>query len=285
MPIAVTAAEQFVLANARLLDRHRLTVLLHGGAVSPVLAALHAYRNPDGGFGHALEPDVRGPESEPASTLHALEVLAEVGALDDPMVAGAAAWIGTIADADGGVPLVMPSAALSPHAPWMVPAAGGSQLTFALAAVLWEAGADDPWLERATEWCWATLARPDDLHAYLVKFSLAFLDAVPDEPRAAAAIESLRCRIDADGTMPVAGGTEDERLTPLGLSPRPGARSRALFTAPQIDADLDRLERGQQDDGGWTFDWLGWSEGQSVEWRGIVTLLALATLKAHGRIG
>jgi hypothetical protein len=285
MPIDIDSAEQFVRANARLLERHRLAVLLHGGAVSPVIAALRAYRNPDGGFGHALEPDVRAPESEPAATLHALEVLAEVGALGDPMVGDAAAWIGTIAGPDGGVPFVMPTAALHPHAPWMVPTAGGSHLTFALAALLGQAGAGGSWLQRAAEWCWATVAQPDELGAYLVKFSLAFLDAHPDERRAVAAIESLRPRIHPNGSMPVAGGTEDERLTPLTLSPRPGARSRVLFTAEQLDADLDRLERAQQRDGGWKFDWLGWSEGQAVEWRGLVTLSALASLHAHGRLG
>jgi hypothetical protein len=31
-------------------------------------------------------------------------------------------------------------------------------------------------------------------------------------------------------------------------------------------------------------DWLGWSPGQSMEWRGAVTVRALATLGAHGRI-
>ena len=69
---------------------------------------------------------------------------------------------------------------------------------------------------------------PDELSAYTVKFSLDFLDAVPDEARAAAAIERLRSRIDADGTMPVAGGTEDERLTPLTLSQRPRPQPRAV---------------------------------------------------------
>ncbi|HET6171345.1 MAG TPA: hypothetical protein VFD90_01990 [Gaiellales bacterium] len=284
MPVDVPAAEQFLLSNARLLERHRMAVLLHGGAASPVLDALRAYRNADGGFGHALEPDVRGPESEPVATLAALEVLAEVGELDDPMVADAAAWIGGIADADGGVPFVMPATSLHPHAPWMVPTQGGSQLTFALAAVLTEADSDDPWLPRATEWCWRRIAHPEELHSYRVKFALAFLDAVPDEARATAAIEGLRSRIGPDGTMPVAGGTDDERLTPLGLSPQPGTRSRVLFTQQQIDADLDRLEDDQQADGGWTFDWLAWSEGQSVEWRGLVTLLSLASLADHGRI-
>jgi hypothetical protein len=282
----VEAAERFVLANARLLDRHRLAVLLHSAPVEPVLDALRAYRNSDGGFGHALEPDIRAPESEPTSTLHALEVLAGIGALDDPMVADAAAWIATIAGPDGGVPFALTTAAASPHAPFLTlpPSPGGSFLTFALAGALREAGSDEPWLTRATEWCWTELESPDELEAYGVKFALDFLDAVPDEARAGAAVERLRPHLGADGSIPVRGGTPDERLTPLTLSERPGGRSRALFTPEQIEADLDLLERGQQDDGGWTFDHLAWSAGQSVEARGIVTLLALTNLSAHRRI-
>jgi hypothetical protein len=284
MPVDLDAAEQFVLANARLLDRLRSAVLLRRAPVAPVLDALRAYRNPDGGFGHALEPDVRGPQSEPAATLHALEVLDEIGMLDDPVVAGAASWIASIAEPDGGVPFVLPTATVYPHAPWMVPSSGGSHLTFALAAALWRAGSSEPWLQQATEWCWAKLQRPDQLSAYFVKFALSFLDSVPDDARASAAVEDLRARIGTDGSIPVPGGTENERLTPLTLSERPGTRSRGLFTHEQIDADLDLLERGQQQDGGWTFDWLAWSAGQSVEWRGIVTLRALSTLSSNGRI-
>jgi hypothetical protein len=284
MTVDVDFAERFMLANARLLDRRRLDVLLHGTEVASVLEVLRVYRNPDGGFGHALEPDVRAPESEPAATLHALEVLAGVGALDDEMVVDAAAWIASIAEPDGGVPFVLPTAGTYPHAPWMVPSNGGSQLTFAIGGVLWKASSSEPWLRRATEWCWAKLEGGQEMSAYLVKFSLDFLDNVPDETRASAAIEHLRSRIDVNGSMPVAGGTESERLTPLTLSHRPGQRSRALFTDDQIEADLDLLERGQQEDGGWTFDWLSWLPGQSVEWRGIVTLRALTTLSAHGRI-
>lgn len=273
-----------MLATARLLDRHRLAVLLHGASVAPVLDALRAYRNTDGGFGHALEPDVRAPESEPASTLHAFDVLAEIGALDDPMVAKGAAWVAGIADPDGGVPFVLPTAARHPHAPWMVRSEGGSFLTFALVGALWEAGCSEPWLHQATQWCWAKLERPGELSAYWVKFALDFLDKVPDRTRACAVLEDLRSRIAADGSIPVPGGTENERLTPLTLSERPAARSRALFTDVQILADLDRLQSGQQDDGGWIFDWLAWSPAQAVEWRGAVTLRALTTLRAHGRI-
>jgi len=284
VPADAGAAERFIYANARLLERHRLAALRHGASAQPVLDALRAYRNDDGGFGHALEPDVRSPDSEPVATLDALEVLSEVGALGHPMVADAAGWVARIAAPDGAVPSVMASAADYPHAPWMVPSDGGSMLTFAFAALLWEAALEHPWRELAGSWCWARLEQVEAQTAYTVKFALAFLDQVPDAARASAAIERLRPCLDAEGSIPVPGGTAEERLSPLALSPRPELRSRALFSAGQIESDLERLERAQRDDGGWGFDWLAWSEGQAVEWRGIVTLRALAQLGAHGRL-
>ncbi|HEY2319665.1 MAG TPA: hypothetical protein VGH67_15265 [Solirubrobacteraceae bacterium] len=284
MPVDLAAAEQFMFRSARVLERHRLAALLYGAPGQPVRDALLAYRNHDGGFGHALEPDVRAPHSEPVSTLAALEVLASVPVTDDPLVPAAADWVGTVADPDGGVPFVLPEAASYPRAPWMVPSDGGSHLTFALAAVLWELGSPGPWRERATQWCWARLEHPAELSAYWVKFGLAFLDQVEDAERAGAAIERLRSRLGRDGAIPVPGGAENERLTPLALSSRPEGRSRRLFAPDQIEADLDRLEAGQHDDGGWTFDWLAWTPAQEVEWRGVVTLRALTHLRSHRRL-
>jgi hypothetical protein len=211
MPIDIEAAERFVHTNARLLDRHRLAVLLHGAPVDPVLAALRAYRNPDGGFGHALEPDIRDPASQPACAYHGLDVLAGVDALGDPLVTGVAGWVAEIANPDGGVPFVLPTAADHPRAPWMQPSSGGSFLTYALAAQLQQAGSEEPWLARATDWCWAELESGVQLSANGVKFALDFLDTVPDETRAHAAIERLRPRIEADGSIAVDGGVEDER--------------------------------------------------------------------------
>ena len=284
MTIDLAAAEQFMHANARLLDRHRLAASVRNAPADKVLEALRPYQNPDGGFGHALEPDVRCPQSQPAATLQALQVLAGVQRLDHPMVAEAADWLESIAEPDGGVTTVLPTAAGHPHAPWMVPSHGSGFLTFALAATLWHAGSPHPWLQRATEWCWTELERPGDVGGYTVKFAVDFLDAVPDPGRAAGAVERLRPSIGADGCIRVPGGTEDEKIRPLDVSERPGTPSRALFTEDQIAADLVRLEQGQQDDGGWDVDYLHWSPGQSVEWRGIATLRALESLHAHGRL-
>ena len=275
----VEAAERFVLTSARLLERHRVAVLLHGAPVEPVLDALRAYRNPDGGFGHALEPDVRGPHSEPAGALRALELLAELDRLDDPMVAGVAGWLASVATDDGGVPFVMPETARYPHAPWMVPSEGGSQMTYAIAGLLRRAGLVSEAMEA---WCWERIER-GDLGGYALLFGLRFLDETDDGPRAEAAIERLRPQLGADGSIPVPGGVEGERLSALHLSGPPGSRSRAMFTPEQIEAGLDELEAGQLEDGGWEFDFLHWSPGQVVEWRGIYTVDALRTLSADRR--
>jgi len=284
MTIDIEAAREFVHANGRLIDRHRLAIVLDDAPVEPLLTALRAYRNPDGGFGHALEPDVRCPGSQPSAALQALEVLLEAGASGDPMVADAADWIASISGPDGGVPTVLRSAEGHPRAPWMEPSPDSGFLTYALAAKLWQAAAGKQWLDRATEWCWAALEAESEARGYTVKFAIDFLDAVPDPPRAAAALERLRPALDRDGCIAVPGGTEDEKITPLALSPRPGLPSRRLFSAPQLTADLDRLEAGQRADGGWTVDYLQWCPGQALEWRGIATVHAIGTLRAHGRL-
>jgi hypothetical protein len=69
MPVDRAAAETFIWDTARLLDRHRYALQFADGPAEPVLAALAGYQNPDGGFGHGLEPDLRCPSSQPGPTL------------------------------------------------------------------------------------------------------------------------------------------------------------------------------------------------------------------------
>ncbi|TCP53663.1 hypothetical protein EV191_104232 [Tamaricihabitans halophyticus] len=284
MSIDLKAARKFTESTARLLERHQLAVLLDDAPIQPVLTALKAYQNSDGGFGHALEPDVRCPGSQPAAALSALDVLIDVAAGDDPMITELADWTATIAHPDGGLPTVLPSAAAHPHAPWMAPDTAAGFFTYALAARLWRLGVRHPWLDKATAWCWNQIDAIENPAGYTVKCALEFLDAVPDPVRAAAAIERFRPAIRADGTVPVEGGIENEHIKPLDLSPRPAAPSRELFGDKMIEADLERLEGEQLGDGGWDFHFLHFSPGQTVEWRGLVTLAAIRTLRTHGRV-
>jgi len=235
MPVDIDAAERFVYSSARLLDRHRLAVLLHGGPVTPVLQALCATVTLMAASAmHWSRMCVRR-QSEPASTLSALDVLAEIGKLDDQLVTDAAAWIGTIADADGALPFVLPTAAAHPHAPWMVPSSGGSHLTFAIAARYGRAGSSDPGSGAQPTGAGPSWKGSDELSGYWVKFSLDFLDHVPDGTRAAAAIERLRSRLGTDGSVRVPGGTETSASRRWRCRRGPIAGSRALFTDEQVE--------------------------------------------------
>jgi hypothetical protein len=62
-----------------------------------VLAARRAYRTPDGGYGHGLEPDLRASETQPAAALHAFEVFAEIAPVTAPEAVELCDWLDTIA--------------------------------------------------------------------------------------------------------------------------------------------------------------------------------------------
>jgi hypothetical protein len=283
MPVDHAAAENFIWSAARLVDRHRYSLLFKGGPAEAVIDALRGYRNPDGGFGHALEPDLRSPGSQPAPTLYALEILNEAGAADGELARSARAWVERVAASDGGIPSVLPGFEDYPHAPWYQPEPG-SVLTLALAAALHAGGVTaDEWLDRATGWCWRAIETNERPGGYWLKYACAFLDAAPDEQRARAAVESLATRADATAVAPV-GGVEGEALRPLDLSPRPGSRSRGLVSEAQVEGHLDLVESEQQEDGGWIFDWLAWSPAQTTDWRGNVTIRALTWLRDNERL-
>jgi hypothetical protein len=283
VPIDHEAAEKFIWSAARLVDRHRYSMLFADGPQEPVIDALSGYRNPDGGFGHALEPDLRCPGSQPTPTLYALEILNEAGAADGEMARDARAWVASIAEPDGGIPFVLPGFEQYPHAPWFELGPGPIG-TLALAAAYHAGGVrSDAWLERATDYGWRQIETAEQPRGYWLKYTLAFLDAVPDEQRAGSAIASLAARVDISAVAP-AGGIEGETLRPLDLSPQPGSRSRGLVRDEEIEAHLDAVESEQQQDGGWMFDWLAWSPAQTTDWRGNVTIRALRWLRENSRL-
>lgn len=282
MSIDRSAAETFIWSTARLVDRHRYAYLFHDAPAQHVSDALAGYGNPDGGFGHALEPDLRSPGSQPAATFYALEMLEEVGRQESEQARDARRWVASISEPGGGIPFLLPGFEPYPHSFWFQPQPG-SFLTLALAAVYHSSGVTgDDWLTRGTQWCWEEIDRVEKPGGYWLKFACQFLDAVPDEERARAAIGSLRARLDP-GVVAVGEGIEGEALRPLDLSPQPGARTRALFEESLIESHLDVVEREQKDDGGWEFDWLAWSPAQTTAWRGIVTIRALRWLRDSGR--
>lgn len=291
--VDLEAAEVFILREARLLERHRFAHLFRGGPSEPVLAALDAYRNDDGGFGHALEPDLRGAGSEPIPTQYALEFLDELGVnASDPRVGGACRFLSSILRDDAGLPFVTKASQAAPHAPYLQYHEGSSLTQSAAnAAALHRLGVQHPVLDQLTSFCWRAIAdfdlEPSDPGpgpAYDLLFAFAFLAAVPDADRAKGMLSDWVPRLETSGLVAYEPGAAEELPTPLTLAPLPDSRARRYFDPGLIDRHLDALAEAQLADGGWTAPWLGWNPAAAHEWRGIVTVENLKLLQANGRL-
>src|SRR5512139_484748 len=100
---AFRRARRFLSSSARPLERALFAHEFESAPKRGVLGALAAYQNADGGFGHALEPHLRLPDSSGIATLTALDVLRELhAASDEPLVRRAVAWV--VAEYDAALP-------------------------------------------------------------------------------------------------------------------------------------------------------------------------------------
>jgi hypothetical protein len=296
MTVDLAAAAGFMAAHARILDRRRFDLLFADGTPEPVLAAVDGYRNPDGGYGWGLEPDLRSATSQPGGALHAFEAFADAV----PLAATDRArelcdWLAGVTLPDGGLPFALPIPDPAACAPFWVstdPSQSSLQITAVVAAEAHRVAAHDeavaghPWLARATDFCLAAIRDlGPEPHAYVLAFAVRFIDAAAaSRPEARDVLEAIRPHIPADGLLHVAGGGEDEVLRPLDLARHPHRPGRALYRPGVVDAELDRLEQLQHDDGGWSVDFASYSPAAALEWRGHRTVEALRILRDNGRI-
>jgi len=293
--VNLDAASDFMATHARLLDRRRFDVVVHSAPPGEVLAALAAYRNADGGYSWGLEPDLRATESQPGPALHAFEVFEDIAPATTPQATELCAWLDSVALPDGGLPFALPVRSAAGCAPFWAnadPTVSSLQITAVVAANAHRVAAHDPavagqtWLSRATDYCFeAIAAKGDDWFALELAFSVQLLDAAhATRPEAAELLTRLGERIPASGLVPVTGGIEGETMRPLDFAPFPDGPARRLFAPDTIDADLDRLASGQEDDGGWRVDFASYSPAAELEWRGHMTVRAISILKRNGRL-
>jgi len=293
--VDLDAAARFMAGHGRLLDRRRFDVLFDGAAADGALAALSAYRNPDGGYGWGLEADLRARESQPGGALHAFEVFEDVGPATSPRAVELCDWLTSVSLPDGGLPFALPVADPAACAPFWAnadPATSSLQITAIVAAVAHRVGAHDPvvaqhpWPTRATRYCLGAIAAIDDApHALVLAFAMQFLDTVHDEhPEARDLLARLAEHVPPDGLVHVGGGLEDEFMRPLDFAPAPDRPVRELFAPAVVAAELERLAGLQQADGGWPVEFQNYSPAATLDWRGHLTVRALSILRRNAII-
>ncbi|MEU5611356.1 hypothetical protein AB0H03_21895 [Streptomyces sparsogenes] len=299
-------AEQFVWLTARVLEQRRFAYHFLGGGADPVETALTAYLGEDGGYGHALEPDLRGPHSRPQHAAHALRVLDGIGRCGGRRAEGLCRYLTEITTPDGALPAHHPAPPGAPMAsggpaasagPAADDRAGDLLTTGPVVGLLHRNDVWHAWLFRATDFCWAAVAALEERaapRAEEVLAAVAFLDGAPDRPRALAAAERLGRRVRKQGlvaldpeaaqdTPPPQGHPPGRRIFVPEVAPTPGSPARAWFTDAEVERSLDFLADSQCEDGGWPLRRSTRAPGAALESRPIVTIEALLTLRAYGR--
>jgi len=296
-------AREFILADGRPLEKALIKLEFGGGSVGEVLTHLRAFQNPDGGFGKALEADLRTPTSSALCTEIGLRMMAELNiSPDHPMVVGAVKYLLESYDQESQVWRVIPENANDyPHAPWWHDEGGSLARTFDNYSVIPRAGilaylhhyselVPDRWLDEVTA---ATLVDIQSLETE--KFGGGG-DALVYTQRLAEALNLKgECAWLTQRTQELAEAivTKDpEQWTsysapPLKLAPTPESISAGPM-ADYLPLHLDYLIENQSPEGYWDVTWV-WSdfpeewENAKREWRGVLTLDVLRSLRAFGR--
>jgi hypothetical protein len=274
------------------LEQRLFAYHFRGGDADPVETALDAYRNEDGGYGHALEPDLRGPASSPPHIAHALRVLDAVGRCGGQRVERVCRYLTGVSTPQGALPAVPPGRDGLPSAP--LPRVGDPRgelyATGPVVGLLHRNGVWHAWLFRATDFCWQAVESLRTSRPYEIEAAVTFLDAVPDRPRAPAAPDRLGRLVreqrlavldpaDRDA-HPAAPGA---RRFPHDYAPFPDSLARAWFTDEEMTRSLDFLAAEQRADGGWPARRPEWTPAAVLEARPRATLDALRVLRAYGR--
>ncbi|MFD5715016.1 hypothetical protein ACFWHW_32435 [Streptomyces pharetrae] len=290
-------AARFLWLTGRVLEQRRFAALFAGHSPHGVRQALAAYRTPDGGYAYGLEPDIRGPEPQPATLRAALPVLDEAGALDRATTAPLLDWLRTVTAPDGGLPVTLPTLRPYPRPPWLLVPDGHTEPTGELlatgpvVATLLKNDVTHPWVERAIAFCRDAVTRLETTHPYEAEAAVAFLDHAPDRDWAADAARRLGRLVREQrlvlldprraDEVPVAPGyAPGEHHFPHDYAPTPHSLARQWFDDTELNRSLDHLAALQRPDGGWPVRWAHWAPTTESESRPLVTLQALRILTA-----
>jgi len=274
-----------VLLNGRLVDRYRFAALFDAAGSEPVIRALHAYQNEDGGFGNGIEPDIRGASSQPVGAEQALRILDEVGHFDPDIVGRLCDWCAGVATAEGGLPFALESITDGPRAPWWQPSTDASlNPTAAIVGLLHRAGVEHDWVSIANDFCWSVLADgASELTEHDALCVLEFLRSPSDPALADRTIGSLRTRV-LDDLVTNDPQTIGYVMSPLKFAPTPQHLARSWFDDNLIEYHLDVLQDAQAPDGGWPISWEPPTGAAAGEWRGKVTIDSLLVLRSYDRL-
>jgi hypothetical protein len=299
-PSSYRRARDFVMSHARPVDRAFFEWTFEGAKPEGVWVALAEFANPDGGFGHGMEPDCRLPASSTLGTITAFQYLVQTGAPHShPLVEGGIRYLTSTYDRTlKGWRMIPPEVNDYPRAGW------------------WNFDSKKAEADVRDRWINPSACVVADLFRYSRLVDGKFLSEV--EAKAMSELEAKKHSIEgqdylafvelAEALPPATQSsvwpilkarakaavvTDPASWTGYGIRPlwavtdpsSPLAAPLEEAIRAQLDFEIER----QSEDGSWHPFW-SWGRFEEewkrakLEWQGQLTVKTLRSLKAFGRI-
>lgn len=295
---AINDAEvrEYLVRHGRSLDLALYEFHVGKGDSDAVLQELRKYQNDDGGFGHAIEPDLRIPHSSALGTCVAFQFLTEVDAgNEEPSVhSGVDYFVRSFDDELVGWRIIPPEANDYPHAPWWdyersLKTFGWGNPSAEILGYLIRYRAlleDDSLIDRVLAKAFNRLKEIDEPEFHELLNYMRLYQHV-DADVQSALLEPLAELIQR-AVVVDPGKWGSYGATPLTFARSPESPFAKLFAQEVLNDNLRFMMNAMIDDSHWEPNWhwggtypQAWAQAR-VEWSSMITVDILLILENHG---
>ncbi len=276
MAINQTAARDYIYGNGTLFERALFAWLFDAGSLERLHQIILCYKNPDDGFGHGFEHDLKAPQSNPLALEYLLGALKYCEIPPGDVLAGCAEWVESQMNSDGS--LRNPAEIRDyPLAPWWQDWGGQTQPDSIVGNLIHLGCATPSLVERAKSWVIANSSPEKILEndwLFMAYHAFDFFFAVDDMPglqrfQEATIQNILNCALAA----PV-----EQLATVFTFAPSPDSVIAQRLPRAFIERCLDTLESSQEAGGNWR------DQHNLPQWYPMTTINSLLALRRYGRL-
>jgi len=275
MAIDLGKARDFVYRSGTLLERALFAWLFEGGSLERLQQNILCYKNPDGGFGHGLEHDLKAPQSNPLALEYLLGMMKHTGIPAGSIFEGTADWVEAQMDERGDL-RNPPETQDYPLAPWWRET-GGQTMPDSIVGNLVHFGCATPSLvDKTKAWALANFT-PEKVREnewlFMAYHAFDFFFAIDELPN----LQAFRSAT-IDNIVACASAAPDNQYDSLFVfAPSPDSMIARALPSGLADRFIDALSKAQQAEGHWL------DQHNLTQWYPMTTINVLLALKRYGR--
>ena len=275
MSIDLGKAQAFIHGKGTLFERALFDNLFDGGTATRLEAIILCYKNPDNGFGHGFEHDLKAPESNPLALEYLLSVMKYAQIERGTILEGVSSWVESEMDEAGN--LQIPESTRDyPLAPWWQETGGQTMPDSIVGNLMHFGAATETLVDRTRRWA-SGRHSPQSIKAnkwlFMAYHAVDFFFAIDDFPN----LDALREATIENVVRCAESVPEDQYHSVFSFAPKPDSPIAKALPTGLLDKCLGSLENAQQEDGCWL------DQHNLPQWYPATTINVLLALRRYGR--